>query len=387
MTQKHPIEPLLRKFIRNECTVEEAEKVIAYFQKAKDSANIPSIEEVREMVGELPRMESDTADKIYRDILFKSRQKRFPFAKGILKYAAAAAILVGLLSTAYLFLNKAPDAVEKQLVIPANDAITLELEDGRIEVLKQNSNTEVVGADGRIIGQQNGRELDHTKVKNASKIVYNTLTVPYGKRFNLLLSDGSKVFLNAGTKLKYPVPFARGQNRQVFLTGEAFFEVAKDKEHPFIVTANDLDVEVLGTEFNVSNYPEDKSTDVVLVEGSVSLSESRTSADKESSTVLVPGLKGSFDRGNSAIRTQKVNTKTYTSWVRGELVFRNMLFDNILKKLERHYNVTIYNYNKALGGEVFNAGFSDYSINEVLESLSKNYGIDYVIENNTVIIK
>ena len=143
-------------------------------------------------------------------------------------------------------------------------------------------------------------------------------------------------------------------------------------------------MEVLGTEFNVLAYPEDGVTDVVLVEGSVGM---YADDDKEENTiVLTPGLKGTFDKANTNIATENVNTNVYTAWRKGELVFRQMPLDNILKKLERHYNISIVNNNKALGQEVFNASFKDQSIEKVLGYLNTLYGIEYEIENNTIVI-
>ncbi|MGK4568546.1 FecR family protein [Flavobacterium sp. 3HN19-14] len=127
------------------------------------------------------------------------------------------------------------------------------------------------------------------------------------------MSDGTVIHLNSGTTLRYPVKFIAGENRQVFLDGEAYFDVAKDKAHPFIVNADKLNVRVLGTHFNVTNYPEDDQTDVVLVEGSVGLYGSNTTFDATKNTVLKPGYKGSFNKNTSSINTKPVVTDFYTS--------------------------------------------------------------------------
>ena len=215
-------------------------------------------------------------------------------------------------------------------------------------------------------------------------MVYNTLTVPYGKRFEIKLSDGTNVHLNAGTSLKYPVKFFKGENRQVFLNGEAFFDVTSDKNHPFIVNAESLNVEVFGTEFNVSAYPEDSTTDVVLVEGSVGLyNENETLKD---GVTIVPGTKGSHEKKQNNISTEKVNIEIYTQWMQGGLVFRNSTFENISKKLERHYNVKIINNNEHLNKEVFNASFKQESIDIVLSYFSDSYNIEYTIQENTIYI-
>ena len=217
--------------------------------------------------------------------------------------------------------------------------------------------------------------------------MYNTLKVPYGKRFDVVLSDGTHVFLNSGTSLRYPVQFLKGFDRTVFLTGEAYFDVAKDKEHPFTVHADELDIEVLGTKFNVSHYPEDTNINTVLVEGSVELHTKEGDRQHKEGTLLKPGFKAEWRKAGNDIAIEKVDTEIYTAWVQGKLVFRNTPFRKIRQALERKYNVTIKNRNKDLDGQLFDATFDIETIEEVLESFNKSYAIKYRIEDNEVIIQ
>ena len=208
--------------------------------------------------------------------------------------------------------------------------------------------------------------------------------MPYGKQFEIQLSDGTKVHLNAGTSLKYPVKFVDGKTRQVFLEGEAFFDVTSDKKHPFIVNAEALNVEVFGTEFNVSSYPEDSTTEVVLIEGSVALYNENETL-KEGVTI-VPGTKGSHDKNDQSISVEKVNIELYTQWMKGSLIFRNSSFETISKKLERHYNMKIINTNEQLDKEIFNASFKEEPIDIILSYFKNSYDIKYRIEDNTIYI-
>ena len=299
------------------------------------------------------------------------------------KYAAIAIVLLGI---GFLFQQGYFDGNDPNLLIPVDEAITLELDDGEIEVISEDGNIQVVDKDGNVVGTQKGTQLIYENEVSEADLVYNTLTVPYGKRFDLRLSDGTSVYLNAGTKIKYPVTFLEGKQRQVFLTGEAYFDVATDVERPFIVNAEELNVEVLGTEFNVSAYAEDESTSVVLVEGSVGLYGDGASLENDTAIVLKPGDQGTFERSNRSLSAKKVNTSIYTSWMNGELVFRNMSFDNILLKMERHYNIQITNQNKELGQERFNASFLDQPIADILRYFNETHEIEYHIENNQVII-
>ena len=297
--------------------------------------------------------------------------------------ASTAAILVGLLVAGYFYFQN--NALLHNNPIPDN-AITLELEDGSIKIIQENGSITLVNTEGSVLGQQKGNELIYSNSDQLEELVYNTLSVPFGKTFELRLSDGTKAHLNAGSSIKYPVKFLKGQDRNVYISGEAFLEVAKDSLHPFIVSTDNINVKVLGTKFNVSAYPEDETSDVVLVEGAVSLYGSKAQYDQKNIVLLKPGFKGSFNKISNKISNESVITSLYTSWMDGELVFRNMDFNNILRKLERHYNVTIENRNEELAAKRFNANFGKEPIVNVLQELKVNYGIEFIINDNRIII-
>ncbi|MFT6993502.1 MAG: transmembrane sensor [Maribacter sp.] len=299
------------------------------------------------------------------------------------KIVASAAVFIGFTVTGYFYLQN--QGFNTPVTIPEN-VITLQLEDGSIKIIEENQTTKVTDKTGNVVGLQKGNQLVYKETSDVEKLVYNTLTVPYGKNFELQLSDGTTAHLNAGSSLKYPVKFLKGKERHVFITGEAYLNVAKDSVHPFIVNTDELSIRVLGTQFNVTAYPEDDATDIVLVEGLVSLYTEVIGFDMEKNTLLKPGFKGSFDRKKNSITSKAVITSTYTSWMDGELVFRNMSFGNILKKLERHFDVIIVNNNMELSQEYFNANFGSESIGNVLEELKMNYGIDYAVSGDEIII-
>lgn len=304
----------------------------------------------------------------------------------LLRYAAIVLLFLGIgyTITKNIFTNNST----KELTVNSKDQITLKLENGEVQVITPGKKNKVTDSKGNIVGSQNGNKIVYDTHTSLDKLAYNTIKIPYGKRFELELSDGTLVHLNAGSSLKYPVAFIAGQNRQVFLDGEAFFDVAKDKKHPFIVNADNLNIRVLGTHFNVSNYSEDELTDVVLVEGSVGLYNTNEKFDTDENIILKPGFKGSFNKKDKQINTTAVITDTYTSWMSGSLTFRNMSFRNITKKLERHYNITIENQNTKLDKELFNASFkSNESVEKVMSYFNDVYNIHYTIKNNQIIIK
>lgn len=392
MNSNPEIKSLLQKFVLNQCTPEETNEVIAYYKKNQLTDDFPTVEDVQNLLDEMPKMDKYIADNIFNTILATSKEKEsvieMPASKSnYRKYISIAASIVVLLGIGFFYIkNNAAKPVEQKFNFKSSD-IVLQLENGETQIISENNSSQVKDAKGNIVGNQNGDKLVYENSSNPEKLVYNTIKIPYGKKFRLQLSDGTFVHLNSGTTLKYPVKFIAGENRQVFLDGEAFFDVAKDKKHPFIVNADELNVRVLGTHFNVSNYPEDAVTDVVLVEGSVGMYESNQEFDVAKNTILKPGFKGSFNKENAKISTKSVITDIYTSWIDGGLTFRNMTFKNIITKLERRYNVTIVNKNEKLANEKFNASFKEESIENVMSYFNEIHGIHYTIKNNQILIK
>ncbi len=392
MNSNSEIKSLLQKFVLNECTPEETNEVVAYYKKNKLTDDFPSVEDIQALLIETPKMDRQTADDIFLNILSASKENETtiqiaPERSNFKKYISIAASIVVLLGVGFFYKqNLSTKPVEQKFDFKSSD-IVLQLEDGQTQIISENNSAQVKDAKGNIVGNQNGDKIVYDSNTGLEKVAYNIIKIPYGKKFQLQLSDGTMVHLNAGTTLKYPVKFIAGENRQVFLNGEAFFDVAKDKKHPFIVNADALNVRVLGTHFNVSNYPEDAATDVVLVEGSVGMYGLNEEFDATKNTVLKPGYKGSFNRENNAISTKAVITDIYTSWINGGLTFRNMTFKNIITKLERRYNVTIVNKNEKLANEKFNASFNDESIEKVMSYFNDIHGINYTIKNNQILIK
>ncbi|WP_026727130.1 FecR family protein [Flavobacterium denitrificans] len=394
MNSNSEIKGLLQKFVLNQCTPEETNEVIAYYKKNQLTDDFPTVEDVQNLLDEMPKMDKQTADDIFMNILSASKEEKkeavieMPARKSnYRKYISIAASVVVLLGIGFFYKqNLVTKPAEKEFDFKSTD-IVLQLENGDIQVISEKNSSIVKDAKGNIVGNQTGDKLVYENSSNPEKLVYNTIKIPYGKKFRLQLSDGTFVHLNSGTTLRYPIKFIAGENRQVFLDGEAFFDVAKDKKHPFIVNADNLNVRVLGTHFNVSNYPEDALTDVVLVEGSVGMYESKEQFDASKNIILKPGFKGSFNKENAKISTKAVLTDIYTSWINGGLTFRNMTFKNIITKLERRYNVTIVNKNEKLANEKFNASFKEESIENVMSYFNDIHGINYTIKDNQILIK
>ena len=314
-------------------------------------------------------------DKIQKD-------KRKSKIKRVFRFTKYAAILVLAVGAIFIFQNEKSTPI---ISIPTeNDqSITLELENGQSVILKEEATRDIVSDRGKVIGKQNkqGMQYEDTEL---SELVYNTLKVPYGKKFQVTLSDGTKVFLNAGSSLKFPVKFIPGSDRTVFLSGEAFFKVTKSQD-PLIVNAENIDVKVLGTQFNVSAYPEDQSMRTVLVEGSVQL---RGNISDDSTPILLqPEHEAIWDKVEKRMLVSKADISTTMAWMNGQLIFREVAFKDIITKLERSYDYTILNQNQNLNDEIFTATFNVdiENIEQVMTYISKNTPYNYTISKDRII--
>ncbi len=199
--------------------------------------------------------------------------------------------------------------------------------------------------------------------------------IPYGKRSEIILADGTKIWLNAGSTLSYPVRFT-GNSREVYLSGEAFFEVSTDRSKPFYVITGDLRIKVTGTRFNVTSYNNDIVTQAVLVEGRIEAAKNRLFGR---SVELSPGERIVYDRKENKIKKDKVDTELYTSWVNGYLILENEPVEEIFKKLERYYDKKIVA--EGLSGQYRFTG--KLNLAEDLEKVLKNvaFSASFTVEN------
>jgi transmembrane sensor len=217
-------------------------------------------------------------------------------------------------------------------------------------------------------------------------LTFDVQSTPKGKQSRLILSDGTTVWLNSKSQLKYPTDFADEAIREVFLEGEAFFEVTEDSTKPFIVRTSSASIKVLGTAFNVKSYSNDPFIETTLVKGKVSISTKQNKRDKE--VVLLPHQQARIDKATRQIQLQKIiHTETYTSWTEGWIIFENEPFAKIKETLERWYNVTIVLEDQHSLSCTFSGKFKDKTLLEVLEIFKNTEAINYRIENRSVFIE
>ena len=309
-----------------------------------------------------------------------NRELNFSF-KNIFKYVAIISI-----SVAVGYYNQMRKGVtdENKVVLDPNK-VTLQTSNGN-QIGLENINDKLIEIDDEIVIKKESKKIVFDQKKELKKLSYNTLTVPYGKRFDVELSDGSIVNLNSGSSLKFPVQFINGMERKVYLDGEAFFNISENNKDIFKVVSNDAITEVYGTQFNVKSYKEDSFSEIILVDGSLGV---KGLSDNQKIVSLKPGFRANVNQSNEKIEISKVNTKIYTSWIDGRVIFRDENIDSMILKLERLYNVIITNDNKKLSDNSFNATIvvEEESIDEVMGYLKEVYKIKYQKFNNKIIIK
>jgi len=206
--------------------------------------------------------------------------------------------------------------------------------------------------------------------------VYNELNIAFGTTSQLVLADGTKVWLNSGSNLKYPLNF-KGYSREVYLEGEAYFEIAKNRNKPFIVKTSYMDVKAMGTSFNVMAYPEEGMVETTLIMGKASLVEELATSKLKTLTEIKPGEMASFDKIKKKIILEEVDTKKIISWKEGQLIFRDDPMDNVVRKLGRWFNTDIVLIDDELRSYRYTATFIDENLSQVLELLKMSSPIDY----------
>ncbi len=380
------MDKIIDKYLTGTITKAELKQLLAWL---KDDRNMDLF---TERVGEQYQLnlllQKDESDTEFAALLKRigQRSKDKVERPGYRKWYARAAIFIGVIGLGYYFFHNSGQQPEP--VLPEN-TIILTQEDGTVRIIREDNEGMIVTNNGKVVANQSGatinyRDIDHTGENGGGtgSLTYNELNVPNGKRIQLVLSDGTTVHLNAGTTLKYPVRFLETFPRDVFLDGEAFFEVARDPEHPFRVNAQNIQIKVLGTKFNVNSYSADRVINTVLAEGSVEINEV---GELNSNPVLLkPNQIASYNVSHRSMQVDNVNVSEYIAWTRGELWFQSRTFPEILKVLERHYDVTISNNYRYLDDQKFFARFDSQTIEQVLDLFQKSEPFEYEIKGNNI---
>tara|TARA_B100000767_G_scaffold64838_1_gene61149 strand:- start:3610 stop:4758 length:1149 start_codon:yes stop_codon:yes gene_type:complete len=377
------IEKIIFRFFDNQATFSELDTLLNWITNEKNYLQYQEYIAVNNFTN--IALNNKGQDKIIQEInsrIISDKNKKF--RKKTFKYSGISALAICVIST-IIFSEFLYNDIESLKIIDPSK-ISLTTSDGKVIDL-ENLNDKQTKINNNTLVNQNANTLYYKNDPTSKEIKYNTLKVPYGKIFNIELSDGTKVYLNSGTTLRFPVNFIEDHDREVFIEGEAFFEVTKSKLSQFKVTSNNTSVKVYGTKFNFKHFPEDDFSEVILTEGSLGVS--KTSLENAGEILIIkPGEKAKVLFDEDKIERSLINTKLYTSWINGRVAFRNESLPNLIQKLERIYNVIIINNNSNITDKKFTATilYKEESIDDVLSYLSQVYGLQYEILDNKILI-
>lgn len=370
---------LLNRYADGKCSPSEAALVEAWIKEEEYLSNWSWQDEQEAII---------TKNRILGKLKDKTRVKTHPRIYRT-PWAWAATALLFLLGFGYIYLQQAKPSQYVQLAInkPAQEAVapgtlsaTLTTGDGKTIDLSTLSDG-ILANDLALITKEVDGQLryDVKQQKQLTKVDTNTLSVPIGGNYQVILPDGSKVWLNAASKLKYPVAFTEN-TRKVYLEGEAYFEVAHNTKQPFVVVSRRTETRVTGTSFNISAYPEDDLELTSLLEGEVIVKAGQQEVQ------LKPSQQSQFE-GTNSLKVLTADMEAALAWKGGYFIFDNQDISTSLKEIARWYNVDIFIQRKGKSSKNIGGTFSKKrNLDELLQSLVKLHVLTYSREGRRIMV-
>jgi transmembrane sensor len=375
---------MIQKYLDGKASAKELEfleSYYGYFEKEED------------MLDSLPENEKNLMqDHIEANILRSIKEKKDVKLRNIwpirfYKPLIAASLLIMLGAGAYLFMKPMSNQIDKKEILTAADKVKatngnsaiLTLANGKQLILDQMQKGPIANDAGVSISKSEDGKLVYTikdlsSSEHTEKLMYNTITTPNGNEYQVNLPDGTKVWLNAESTLKYPVVFAK-DNRSVELDGEAYFEVTNSKNKPFLVNAKNTQVRVLGTHFNINAYKNDEMVKTTLLEGSVAVK--KNSIEK----ILKPGEQSIIYNQSPDIRVKEVDLEEVLAWKRGYFIFNDEDIKTVMKTIARWYNIEVV-YESEIKNEIFIGTVSRFdSIEKLLKTIELTGGVHFKIDS------
>lgn len=375
MYQNKEFRELMNQFVSGEITPEGKAMLLSMLDNPQYSEELNTILRENYDSVEIPSINSEETEKFIKELREKMNASSKTKESSVLelfnwrKIAVAASILVAIGIGTFVLFQKSD---QSPLVVTSNGSsdkepgktgAILTLSNGSKIILDSVGNGLLANQNNTVVSKKNGGVV--YTAGSGAQIVYNTMTTPRARQYNLELSDGTKVWLNASSSITFPTSFAANE-RKVILTGEAYFEVAKDKKRPFRVSVNDMQVNVLGTHFNVNAYSDEDVVNTTLLEGSVLLTE------KNKKVLLRPGQQAQTEKSGSIIVKDKVNLEAVMGWKNGVFYFENANLQAVLRQVSRWYDVDVV-FEKGVPTRTFEGEIQrNLQLSQVLKILEKN---------------
>jgi transmembrane sensor len=378
MASKERFNYLFEQYFERAASVEERDELLASIDSNEHDEQLKQlIEATWDNAPTLPEQSETSADRIFNYIVEHKKEQATVRRMQPWKRIAVAASLIGVLVMGYWLYNNRESGVGSGQVTaritndvaPGGNKAVLTLSNGKTVVLDDAKNG-VVAEDGNSkVSKTNDGQLAYTALNGKpTEVLYNTLTTPRGGQYQLTLPDGSNVWLNSASSIKYPTAFTGG-TRDVEITGEAYFEVAKNAAMPFNVKSNGQVVQVLGTHFNVNTYSNEDSIKTTLLEGSVIV---RAEGGNRKSEVLKPGQQAILKHDAIQI-VNDADTEEALAWKNGLMVFHSADAATILREIERWYNVDVVIKGELPKRSFFLEGSRKAKLSELLRGFEVNH--------------
>lgn len=379
MTRKYLAEELLNKYVQGTCSEEESAMLESWHLKdLSESKNTPSKETILLVNERMRFILSAYTDhpKLHRT------QRLWPR----LAYVASVLIMISLITYIYVdhSANNEPSVLNHKNrssdISPGSDKAMLTLSDGKKILLDNTSHGLLAKEDKVNIHSAIQGTLTYSKLKRTDSRTYShVLETPKGGRYQVDLSDGTKVWLNASSSLIYPTVF-EGKERYVQLTGEAYFEVAKDKNRPFKVKSGRQVIEVLGTHFNVFAYPDEKKIQTVLLEGSIKISKGNKVR------LIKPGQLATTIDSSDVISAVEADLEKSLAWKNNEFMFNGEDLESIMKSVSRWYNIEIVYRGNSGKTKYWGVVSRNQNLSAVLKMLQSAGKVSFSVEGRRVIV-
>ena len=384
MDQSFQIADILRKKIKGEISSEEEKQLQQWIEKSEANSDLfEKIMDDKTLLNKLEEYQLFDKEKNWSSLekkLFNTKIIRIE-PKKLLRYAAILIPLIVLAGISYYWESFSYTSLAKvdEIIKPYEQKALLILANGDTIALQSERARNIQEGKVQLINQSHTLKYASNDIKESGPLLYNTLITPKGGKYQLKLSDGTEVWLNANSSIKYPVTFT-DSTREVFLDGEAFFDVQHNGK-TFFVNTQQTSVKVLGTSFNVSAYSDEHYTSTTLVEGSVKMLTSTMEK------VIVPNEQANVLLNETEIHVKEVNTELYTSWMKGKIEFESENLEAVMRRLSRLYDFEYSFENEAAKDFHFTARIDDSEpFSSILEMLELTTNVEFKLKENKIII-
>lgn len=384
-TYQYEIAALILAYLRNEIDDEGRKKLDSWLnESASHEVLLARVQDEELQMEDIRKILSYDANKAWMEVTRKVARRRGKKLGIIYRIAASVVIVLGVSLALWMSrdkkvnTNKVVEVAQVAEILPGRPMATLTVASGAVYQLDTLDNVALSST----LAANNGKEVIFTDLQGRDSLVevqYNQIEIPRGGEYKITLSDGTRVYLNSQTILRFPETFANSDQRKVFLSGEAYFEVAKNAAKPFIVHCKDYNVKVLGTSFNVNDYEDEKDSKTTLASGKIEIDMNGRQ------TVLKPGQQAVIKAGR--VDVKEVDVEVYTTWMHENFRFQSETVEEIMKKLARWYNIDVVYLGESVKDYHFTGYLPRYAdISKVLDLLSLTTKIKFELKGKTITV-